>query len=65
MKATAAPELRAAEDELQVLRGQLADAAAFINDPAYDIAARQNLASRLGLPGPRTTDTRKDTSHAG
>jgi hypothetical protein len=55
--AATAQALRAAEDELQHLRGLLAVAVAFIHDPAYDAYARRTLANRLGLPGPRTTLT--------
>lgn len=61
--ATADPTLRVAEEELQVLRRRLADAVAFIHDPAFDRDARQGLAERLGLPGPRTNETRKENHH--
>ncbi|MEU5108188.1 hypothetical protein AB0H07_39025 [Streptomyces sp. NPDC021354] len=44
--------LRAAEDELQTLRGFKADVVAFIHMPAYDADARRALAERLGLPIP-------------
>jgi hypothetical protein len=54
-------DLRTAEDDLQVLRGLLAEAVAFIHDPAYDDTARRALARRLNLPEPRTYATRKDT----
>ena len=44
--------LRAAEDELQRLRGLLATVARHINNPAYDHTARTALAKALGLPEP-------------
>ncbi|MFD8626651.1 hypothetical protein ACFV4E_22670 [Streptomyces hygroscopicus] len=45
--------LRAAENELQQLRGLRADIAAFINNPAHDPDTRRALAQHLGLPEPR------------
>lgn len=54
MNAATDPALRAAEDELQVLRGRLALVAAFIHDPAYDLTARTALAQSLRLPLPRS-----------
>lgn len=51
--------LRTAEDDLKVYRERAAKVAAFINDPAYDLTARQALAERLGLPGPRTNEIGK------
>ena len=45
--------LDASENELQRLRPIVAAAAAFINNPAYDITARRALAEQLGLPAPR------------
>lgn len=65
MNAATDPALRAAEDELQVLRGRLARVAAFIHDPAYDLTARTALAQTLGIPSPRTNKLRKDTGNAG
>lgn len=44
--------LKAAEDELQRLRGWIAEVAGFIHDPAHDRDARTALARRLGLPEP-------------
>lgn len=44
--------LRAAEDELQRLRGVLSTVARFINNPDYDHTARTALAQALGLPAP-------------
>ena len=45
--------LTKAEDELKILRQRIAQAAAFIRDPAFDRDARIALAQRLGLPEPR------------
>ena len=53
--------LRAAEDELQRLRGALALVAAWINNPAHDHKARRSLAKNIGLPAPRRTKTQKRT----
>lgn len=44
--------VRAAEDELQRLRLVLGTVARFINNPAYDHAARAGLAQALNLPEP-------------
>lgn len=44
--------LRAAEDELQRLRGVLSTVARHINNPVYDYAARAALAAALQLPVP-------------
>lgn len=44
--------LTKAEDELKALRQRVAQAVAFIHDPAYDRDARIALAQRLGLPEP-------------
>lgn len=46
-------ELRAAENELQDSRLFKATAATWINNPAYDLTARQALAQLLNLPAPR------------
>lgn len=53
--------LRAAEDELQQLRGSLALVAAWINNPANDPKARRSLAKHIGLPAPRRPKTQKRT----
>lgn len=45
--------LAAAENELQRLRGLLANIAAWINDPANDPTFCRALATHLGLPEPR------------
>jgi hypothetical protein len=45
-------ELQRAENELRQTRVLKAAAARFIQDPAYDLTARQTLAELLGLPGP-------------
>jgi hypothetical protein len=42
-----------AENDLAVLRSQIALTVAWIHDPAYDRDARIALAQRLGLPEPR------------
>ncbi|MGW3563582.1 hypothetical protein ACWDSL_06715 [Streptomyces sp. NPDC000941] len=47
-----ATDLRSAEDDLQELRGKLRVAVDFVHDPAYDLDARQALASRMGIPEP-------------
>lgn len=44
--------MRAAEDELKRLRGVIGTVARFINNPAYDPAARAALARDLQLPTP-------------
>ena len=44
--------LKAAEDELKVLRQRLAETVAFIHDPTIDRDARLVLAQRLSLPEP-------------
>jgi hypothetical protein len=44
--------LRAAEDELQKLRGVVARTVAWIHDPSHDRDARIALAQHLGLPNP-------------
>ncbi|MET7693910.1 Pycsar system effector family protein [Streptomyces sp. NPDC005483] len=49
--------LRAAENELQALRGSLRKAAEFIHDQAHDFAARYALALSLGLPLPTPAPT--------
>lgn len=61
--AAADTALQAAENELQTLRRRLAQAVAFIHDPAYDLTARQALAQRLELPGPRTEAPGKEHFH--
>lgn len=60
MQAAPHPDLKAAEDGLKVTRAQLDLVAGFIHDTAYDRDARVALAQILQLPGPRTTETRKD-----
>ncbi|MGW0334342.1 hypothetical protein ACWD0J_21145 [Streptomyces sp. NPDC003011] len=52
--AALARTLATAEDEIARYRRMFQDAASWINDPAYDAAARIALARRLGLPEPRT-----------
>lgn len=49
--------LDAAENELHKLRGLLAAAAAWINNPVHDPNARRALAHHLGLPAPREGGT--------
>jgi hypothetical protein len=46
--------LRAAENELQKLRGMVADAVAVIHDPRFDYDTRRAVAQALKLPEPRT-----------
>lgn len=55
-------DLRAAEQELQTLRGQIAAVARFVHDDTVDLDARITLAGRLHLPAPRTT-VPKETAH--
>jgi hypothetical protein len=45
--------LRAAEDDLALLRARLALVAAWIHNPVYDDTARRALAQALNLPEPR------------
>ncbi|MFD8078168.1 hypothetical protein ACFV3E_36575 [Streptomyces sp. NPDC059718] len=45
--------LTSAESELAERREDRRKVAAFINNPVYDLAARQALAEDLGMPGPR------------
>ena len=58
-----AADLRSAENELSELRGQLRQAAAFINDPAHDLAARRALAEHLGLPEPSSAPALPRVQH--
>ena len=44
--------LRAAEDELQKLRGSMRKVADFLSNPAIPLDIRQNLAADLHLPIP-------------
>lgn len=48
-----ATHLTAAENDLARLRTALARAAAWINNPNYDLTARTALAQHLGLPEPQ------------
>lgn len=57
-----AADLRAAEQELQTLRGQIATVARFVHDDSVDLAARITLAGRLHIPAPRTAFP-KETAH--
>lgn len=50
--AAPADDLRAAEDDLQRIRGLLALVTAWLHNPAYDHTARHALAQSLGIPGP-------------
>ncbi|MEV6131929.1 hypothetical protein AB0M05_34950 [Streptomyces violaceusniger] len=50
-----ATDLHSAENELRKLRGRVREAVDFVHDPAYDLAARQALAQRMGLPEPSRT----------
>nr|WTB12147.1 hypothetical protein OG546_50220 [Streptomyces antimycoticus] len=52
-----ATDLHSAEDELRKVRGKLREAVDFVHDPAYDLAARQALARRMGIPEPSHTLT--------
>ncbi|MER8160033.1 hypothetical protein [Streptomyces sp. NPDC094472] len=52
-----ASDLHSAEDELRKVRGKLREAVDFVHDPAYDLAARQALARRMGVPEPSCTLT--------
>lgn len=54
--------LRVAENELQKLRGLLAETVAFIHDPTHDRDARIALAQHLGLPEPRQPKTPETTT---
>ncbi|MFJ5294498.1 hypothetical protein [Streptomyces sp. NPDC088348] len=45
--------LRAAEDDLALLRARLALVTAWIHNPVYDDTARRALAQALNLPEPR------------
>lgn len=45
--------LTSAENELAERRADRLKIAAFINNPVYDLTARQALAEDLGMPGPR------------
>ncbi|BCK73953.1 hypothetical protein Srufu_079060 (plasmid) [Streptomyces libani subsp. rufus] len=45
------------EDDIAVLRGRIAAAAAFIHNPAWDRDTRIALAATLGLPGPAKEPT--------
>ncbi|MEV6841093.1 hypothetical protein AB0N17_42575 [Streptomyces sp. NPDC051133] len=56
--------LRAAENDLQKLRGRLRTVADFIHDPAHDFAARHALALRLGLPVPTPAPAARKTKEA-
>ncbi|MEU8480351.1 hypothetical protein [Streptomyces hygroscopicus] len=56
--------LRAAEDDLQMLRVRLRTVAEFIHDPAYDFGARHALAQRLGLPVPTPASAAWQTKEA-
>ncbi|MBP5888705.1 MULTISPECIES: hypothetical protein [Streptomyces] len=56
--------LRAAENDLQTLRGRLRTVAEFIHDPAHDFAARHALALSLGLPVPTPTPAARQTKEA-
>ncbi|MFD7922598.1 hypothetical protein ACFV3R_25640 [Streptomyces sp. NPDC059740] len=47
-----AADLRAAETDLATHRQRLATVVAWINDPAWDLAARTALAQLLNLPAP-------------
>lgn len=51
---TAPAITRATEDDLARMRHAMTLVAAFINNPAYDLAARTALATTTGLPEPRT-----------
>lgn len=51
---TAPAVTQATEDDLARMRQAMTLVAAFINNPAYDLAARTALATTTGLPAPRT-----------
>ncbi|MGR3935208.1 hypothetical protein [Streptomyces sp. BRA346] len=53
--------LRAAENDLQKLRGRLRTVAEFIHDQAHDFEARHALAQRLGLPVPAPAPAARQT----
>jgi hypothetical protein len=46
--------LRTAENELQKLRGMVADAVAVIHDPRFDYDTRRAIAQALNIPEPAT-----------